>query len=502
MQTFETFAEPVQKEHVADADITTAIELLFLTKRGVTSHLLDVITNEGIVELTGFTDNLLSRHRAEEIALAVRGVRGVVNELLIRTPDVPDAELLRDVEQALADDATTADYNVACTVAEGVVSPAGTVQSWVEKQLVLRVLQSVRGVRRIVADHLVLRGGPLLNSDEEITTQIEELLDWNFRVNSALVEVRTTDRVVHLSGTVGTAAERDGVVATAYQAGATRVDARDLFVAYWALGRQLRRDKHTPRTDEDIVKAVRDTFRYDPRVLSFEPLVQSRDGVVTLAGTVSNLRAKQEAERDARNVVGVWDVHNLLKVRPRQPQPDDDVRRRIVGALGRSPYVGHHEFQVEVRNGKAWLAGEVHDHFEQEHAADVAAGVGGVLEVDSRVVVPGGPAHSGPPAPGGAAPHPAGGPVSDHALAGRIRLRYFWSASLYNQEVEVQVENGRATLTGTVDTWQEREQAATDAHEAGARDVNNHLHVATAPLARRRMAMPATTHQKDMVISL
>ena len=67
------------------------------------------------------------------------------------------------------------------------------------------------------------------------------------------------------------------------------------------------------------------------------------------------------------------------------------------------------------------------------------------------------------------------------ALASRIRTRYFWPAALHDQEEEVQVEDGPATLTGTVDTWLDRKQAARDAFEAGAHDVNNHLRVTTAP---------------------
>ena len=109
MLVSEQVTPPTPVERVADADITAAIELLFLTKKGVNAHLMDVTTREGIVELTGYSDNLLARERAEEIALAVRGVRGVINELLVRTPDVADARLLTDVEQALTDDAATND---------------------------------------------------------------------------------------------------------------------------------------------------------------------------------------------------------------------------------------------------------------------------------------------------------------------------------------------------------------------------------------------------------
>ena len=477
-----TLAPPAATDQVPDAEITTAIELLYLTKKGVSSHLLDVATHDGIVELTGFVDNLLARQRAEEIALAVRGVRGVVNELAVLTADVPDQQLKRDVEHALATDSATADYNVRVVVADGVVNLAGAVQSWPEKELVLRVLRGVRGVRKILADHLGIRGGTLLNSDEEITAQIRELLDWDIRVNSALVQVRTTDRAVHLAGTVGTAAEKARIVATAYEAGAARADARDLFVAPWALPRELRRDKFGPRSDEAVAQAVRDTFLLDPRVFSYEPRVQVHHGVVTLAGTVSNLRAKQAAELDARDVVGVWDVHNLLKVRPPHLLPDDTLRQALTDALARDPYVGHFPLQVSAHNGRAHLHGPVNNHFEQERAGEVAAGVTGVVAVDNRVHVPNCPAPTDLDAlePSAGPLRPAISPNPDLALAARIRGRYCWSASLHDQEVAVEVENGRATLSGTVDTWLDRRQAALEAFEVGARDVNNHLRVLAA----------------------
>ena len=480
MQTAHLATPPAPTERMADADITTAIETLLATKKGLNAHGITVQCREGIVELAGVTDNLLSLKRAEEIALAVRGVRALHSTLAVQTDEIGDAELQRDVAGALADDPATDDYQVHCTVVGGVVTLAGLVQSWAEKQLVLRVLQGVRGVRAFVTDYLTIRGGQILNSDEEITTQVRELLDWDIRVNGALVQVRTNEQVVHLSGTVGTAAEKDRLVAIAYQTGATRVDARDLFVAYWALGREIRREKFAPKTDEAIAGAVRETLRFNPRMRASETMVQVLDGVVTLAGTVSNLRTKQEAEQDARHVVGVSNVHNLLKVRPARLVPDEDIGQRITAALARDPYVGHCDFHVQVHGGQVLLSGHVSTHFEQEQAGDVAAGASGVVDVNNRIEV------TDPDAGDGfinsflgehdedkkrAAPDP------DHALAARIRARYSWSASLHDQDVDVQVENGRATLTGIVDTWLDRKHAAQAAHEAGSREVNNHLRV-------------------------
>ena len=475
---------------LTDEAITAAIETLLATKKGLDSQLIEVSTHKGLVKLTGFTNYLLACQRAEEIALAVRGVRGVTNTVEVRTEEIGDAELQRDVCAALANDPATDDYRVHCTVAGGVVTLTGLVQSWAEKQLVLRVLKGVRGVRAFVTDHLTIRGGEILNSDEEITTQIRELLDWDIRVNGALVQVRTADQVVHLSGTIGTAVEKDRLVAIAYQTGATRVDARDLFVASWALGRSIRREKFAPKTDEAIGAAVRDTLRFNPRMRESETLVQVHDGVVTLAGTVSNLRTKLDVEHDARHVVGVANVHNLLKVRPTRLVPDEDLRQTIVEALTRDLYVGHCTVHVQVQGGKALLSGRVSAPSELDRAGDVAAGVSGVVDLNNRLeVLPVTESDEAfvPSFPGEDKLSP---PTADEALAERIRARYCWSASLHDQDVAVQVVGGRATLTGTVDTWLDRKHAAVAAHEAGAREVNNHLLV---------LAAGAFAHQKTMI---
>ena len=489
MQTAHVATPPAPTERVSDADITMAIKTLLATKKGLNAHGITVQTREGIVELAGVTDNLLSQQRAEETALAVRGVRALHSTLAVQTDEIGDAELQRDVAGALADDPATDDYQVHCTVASGVVTLAGLVQSWAEKQLVLRVLRGVRGVRAFVADHLTIRGGAIVNSDEEITTQVRELLDWDIRINGALVQVRTTDQVVHLAGTVGTAAEKARLVAIAYQTGATRVDARDLFVAYWALGREIRRDKFSPKTDEAIAGAVRETLRLNPRMRAAEALVQVHNGVVTLAGTVSNLRTKQDAEHDARHVVGVANVHNLLKVRPARLVPDEDLGQRITAALSRDPYVGHCDFHVHVHGGQVLLSGHVTTPFEVGQAGDVAAGVSGVVDVNNRLEVAGSDAGDGFTTSflgEDAEDKKRAAPDPDHALAARIRARYNWSASLHDQDVAVQVENGRATLSGTVDTWLDRKHAAQAAHEAGSREVNNHLRVLTNSLSVNR----------------
>ena len=464
------------EERLADADVTAAVERLLQLKKGIHPQLIEVACNEGIIELTGFTDSLLSRERATEIAKAVRGVRAVINEINIRTAEVHDGELKHRVELALQQDPVVNDYNIRCHARGGELTVEGTLQSWAEEQLALKVVTSVPGVRRLT-NRLHVRGGELLNSDEEITAQIQALLTWDIRVKSSLVKIRTEHGVVHLTGNVGTAAERDQVVATAYLAGARRVEARDLFVAFWALDKELRRQKFMPKPDEAVAEAVRDVLRYDPRVRLFEPSVHVRDGVVMLAGTVTNLKARLAAEQDAGNVVGVWDVHNLLQVQVQNPVPDILIHQQAKVALAIDPYVSHYAFTMSVNNGRVQLYGSVATQFDQEHAAEVVAGINGVAELANHVQVF---AHDDERfatayTDGASGFSALSGIERDHLLQQRIRSHYYWSALLHDQEMDISVRDGRVTLVGTVDTWLERRAAAADAFACGARDVNNHL---------------------------
>jgi len=245
-------------------------------------------------------------------------------------------------------------------------------------------------------------------------------------------------------------------------------------VAPWALDPRLRREKFAPRPDEEVAQALRDTLARDPRTRAFPLLAHVRDGVATLAGIVSSLGAQQAAEHDACHVAGVWEVHNLLKVRPERTWADSYIRQAITEALARDAYLGQVDFTVNVLEGKAYLYGRVGSPYEQQHARRLAANTIGVVAVESHLTT-----RQPEPAPSQEPP----APLPDHALAERVRTRYFWSAGLHGQAIEVQVANGRATLTGTVDTWLARQLAAREACEAGAREVNNHLTVLASAAA-------------------
>jgi osmotically-inducible protein OsmY len=61
--------------------------------------------------------------------------------------------------------------------------------------------------------------------------------------------------------------------------------------------------------------------------------------------------------------------------------------------------------------------------------------------------------------------------LSDAEIRERIEEEIWWSPHVDSDDVQVTVDAGVASLTGTVDSWKERVLARQEAYEGGAADV-------------------------------
>ncbi len=141
------------------------------------------------------------------------------------------------------------------------------------------------------------------------------------------------------------------------------------------------------KSDDEIREAVNDAFLYDPRVKSFAVDVEVDNGLVTLRGTVDNLKAKRSAELAARNTIGVWKVENNIKVRPAGPPSDFEIAQNVKNALLWNPLVDRFDITVMCRNKRVYLYGKVDATYEKKEAEDVASQVKGVVQVDNNLTV-------------------------------------------------------------------------------------------------------------------
>lgn len=118
-------------------------------------------------------------------------------------------------------------------------------------------------------------------------------------------------------------------------------------------------------------------------------------------------------------------------------------------------------------NGEVKLTGSVENEYERRRAEDAASEVDGVVNVDNRIVV----SHASI----------AAVQKSDWEITQDIEDELYWSPFVNRSDVHVEVDDGVATLTGTVNTWAERIAAQKNAREGGAVSVENDLRVVNGP---------------------
>ena len=141
------------------------------------------------------------------------------------------------------------------------------------------------------------------------------------------------------------------------------------------------------------------------------------------------------------------------------------------------------EITVDVINGVAKLYGTVDTYFERSQADDVASRVNGVIIVDNNLIVQEGykPYTYNPYVDTNLYDHETGRyrprypAKSDVQIKENIEDELFWSPFVDSGNVNVTVEDGEATLSGTVDSWSEYNAAVNNAYEGGAVYVDNDL---------------------------
>lgn len=70
--------------YVDDAGITTSVKARFVDNSAVDASSIKVETLNGTVLLSGFAKNQAERSTAEDIAMSVKGVKGVRNSIAVR----------------------------------------------------------------------------------------------------------------------------------------------------------------------------------------------------------------------------------------------------------------------------------------------------------------------------------------------------------------------------------------------------------------------------------
>lgn len=440
---------------------------------------VDANVTEGIVELTGVVPSILAKERAVRVTEGVRGVRSVSDRLEVNPVPRSDGDIATDVRKALHSDAATSSYHVVASVDDQNVILTGTVASPVDRDLAGIVAMRVRGVRKLENRIRVADNGK--RADTAIADDVERRLRWDTLVDDSLIDVNVDGGTVELEGVVGSASEKRRAAYDAWVSGVDEVVSDELHVERWARDADLRKGKYEETPDSEIADAIRFAATLDPRVKSFHIGVDVDSGLVTLTGMVDNLRAKDAAEQIAHDTVGVSEVRDELRVAPTTPTGESELEAEIKDALFRNVITAAYEISVDVDNGVVTLRGDVDSYAEKATAGEVARGIVGATRViNSLEVRRDSPVYTYDPYLSQFYPYIQSfkdythrRPLrSDLEIEKAIESELAWSPFVNQGDVEVNVSNGVALLSGRVKSWSERDAAIKNAFEGGAVEVD------------------------------
>ena len=444
----------VAQQIIGDSAITLAVEAELINDPSVPAPEIGVSTLGGTVTLSGAVDSYAAKLRAGKVAQAIKGVVEVRNEIRVDPVNRTDAEITNDVVTALAVDPATEPYEIQITVDDGIVTLKGEADSFTERKLAEELAQTVRGVKHV--ENLLTYEVQFDRPNHEIDGDIEGRLRANSALNSGSIQVSVNDGDVVLEGAVASALEKALAESEAKAVMGVKSVENNLAVKWWLLDEVD--DWGQAWTDRSMRQAIKNRLLYNPRVKTHNVIVDVTDGVATLTGTVDNLAASHAAQREAEGTLGIWNVNNYLRVRPKKETSDADVAGSVKAALHRNPYVDRYDISVQVRNGLVYLKGEVDSMYMKEQAEEVVSSVPGVVDIHCDLKVDTKYASK-----------------SDPAIKEDIESQLWWSPFVDSDDITVEVHGGVATLHGQVQDWSELLSAKENAIEGGATSVISDL---------------------------
>jgi len=318
--------------------------------------------------------------------------------------------------QYFADDDIKARF-INVSTHDGVVTLSGRVESAESKQQALQIAQNTDGVREI-RDHLVIglaqaRDGSSAAEQMDaawITTKIQAKYFADPSVNGRDINVTTTNGVVTLSGRVDSEQAKQQAVAIARGTdGVARVDDRLAVQPDGAVATTGTVRGDTPRTlgdkadDARITSTIQSKYFLDDLVKGRRINVDTRQGIVTLRGDVSNESERSQALLLARNTDGVQRVEDNLTVNPSvtgstntpaenaAPAPErvDDtaLTTKVQSKFFVDDQVKAGSIDVSSKDGVVLLEGTVPSEAVRKKAVSIARSTDGVMQVVDRLKV-------------------------------------------------------------------------------------------------------------------
>jgi len=212
-----------------------------------------------------------------------------------------DLEIKEDVLAQLAWQPNIDETQIGVTVKEGIVTLTGLVDDFSKKGIIDIAVKSIAGVKAIAEDIEVKHEYKDQYSDEEIAKAAINALEWNASVPSENIIVEVEDGVIHLTGELEWAYQRDFAKRTI-----------EYLIGVKAVVNNIQLKPKS--TVVDVKNKIEKAFERAANIDSKNIHVTLDGPTVILSGTVNSMKEKDDAEIAAYKAPGITNVINKLDV--------------------------------------------------------------------------------------------------------------------------------------------------------------------------------------------
>jgi osmotically-inducible protein OsmY len=193
-------------------------------------------------------------------------------------------------------------------------------------------------------------------------------------------------------------------------------------------------------TDGQIESSFKESYVSQNYLKGDAVKAESKDGVVTLSGTVNDASHKGLAEETAANLPGVAKVDNRLELKAEYPaeKSNEWLAMKIKTALLFHRNVSMVNTQVNVEEGIVTLRGEVASEAEKELTTEYA-NVEGVKKVKNEMTVAKAPKNEG---------QTMQEKIDDASITAQVKMALLFNRATSALKTSVSTKDGIVTLSG------------------------------------------------------
>jgi hyperosmotically inducible protein len=194
-------------------------------------------------------------------------------------------------------------------------------------------------------------------------------------------------------------------------------------------------------TDDRIEASARKSHVFKTHLKNDSIKTESKDGVVTLTGTVASSSNKSLAEDTVESLPGVKSVDNQLKIKGESPAEHSDgwVSTKVKTTLLFHRNVSASGTDVYVKDGVVSLRGVAKSQAQKELTTEYARDVEGVKEVKNEMTVAASPAKPD---------ETLGEKIDDASITAQVKSSLMSHRSTSALKTKVQTTDGIVTVSG------------------------------------------------------